>query len=569
MGEEESTRDQSSTETTKLHEAIAIISSIISVSHSIKVFSAKWQSIRYRVEELFSNLTAIKNWESTDSFSLPIILDSILATLYKCDSLAKQCLELSYTGKLLMQSDLDIVSAKLDAHIKNIYDIYAVGLLAQSDAAIVVSRPGVSSSRDDMRFYIVDLLSRFKIGSTDMKKQALVAFNDVIQEDERYLKIALELDNVIGFLVNFLDFKDGEIQEEAAKSVSLIAGFQSYKSVLIIAGMIAPLIRVLESGSEKSKEFSARCLMKVTESSDNAWSVSAHGGVTALLNICGKKNGDGELIGLACRVLKNLVEVAEIKRFVVEEGAISQFVDLAKSKDEVIKISSLDLLQTMASGDESIRELIIQGGGIRTLVRILDPKSSFSLKTRDMAFRGIVNICCNSLNLLINYGFMDHMLYFLRYGEVSVQELALKASFWLSGTSEEGKKAMGDAGFMPVLVKFLDSASTEIREIAAETISSMIMLPKNRKKFVQNDQNVRLLLQMLDPGKANAGNKKLLLSILMSLTSSNSARKKIANSGYLKNIEKLAEAEVSDAKKIVRKLTSNRLSSILNAFWHS
>ncbi|KAK4439247.1 hypothetical protein Salat_0259600 [Sesamum alatum] len=569
MGEES---DQSSAEKTRLHQAIVLISSLISLSNSIKVFPTKWQSIGNKLDELFSNLTAIENCQSTDNFSLSITLESILATLKNCDELGKQCSELSYSGKLLMQSDLDIVIAKIGAHIKSISDIYAMGLLTQSNA-IVVSRPSVSASRDDIKFYIVDLLSRFKIGSTGMKKQALVAFNEVIQEDDRYLKIALELDTFVNFLVNFLDLKDSEIQEESAKAVSLIAGFESYKSVLIGAGVIAPLIRVLESGSDRSKTFAARCLMKVTENSDNVWSVSAHGGVTVLLKICGNTGEhDGELVGLACGVLKNLVGVEEIRRFVVEEGAILEFVNLLRSKNEVIKICSVDLLQAMACGDESIRYMIIQGGGIRAIVRALDPRSSFSTKTREVAFRGIVNICCSSeksLNLLVNYGFMDHILYFLRYGEVPVQELALKAAFWLSGTSEEGKKLMGDAGFMPVLVKFLDSNSLEIREVAAETLSSMIIVPRNRKRFMQNDQNVGLLLQMLDPMDINTGNKKLLLSILMSLTSSNSARKKIANSGYLKNIEKLAEAEVSDAKKIVKKLSSNRFRSILGGFWQS
>ncbi|KAL0353159.1 UNVERIFIED_CONTAM: hypothetical protein Sangu_0897200 [Sesamum angustifolium] len=547
MGEEKksTTRDQSSAEETRLHQAIVLISSLISLSHSIRVFPTKWQSIGNKLEELLSNLTAIGNCQSTDNFSLSVTLETIVATLNNCAELGKRCSELSYSGKLLMQSDLDIVSAKIDAHIQSISDIYAMGLLTQSNA-IVVSRPSVSASRDDIKFYIVDLLSRFKIGSSDMKKQALVAFNDVIQEDDRYLKIALELDSFVNFLVNFLDLKDSEIQEEAAKASSLIAGFESYKSVLIGAGIIAPLIRVLESGSDQSKKIRGK--------------------------ICGNTvEHDGELVGLACGVLKNLVGVEEIRRFVVEEGAILEFVNLLRSKNEVIKVCSVDLLQAMAYGDESIRDMI-QGGGIRAIVRALDPRSSFSTKTREVAFRGIVNICCSSdksLNLLINYGFMDHILYFLRYGEVPVQELALKAAFWLSGTSEEGKKVMGDAGFMPVLVKFLDSNSLEIREVAAETLSSMIIVPRNQKRFVQNDQNVGLLLQMLDPMEVNTGNKKLLLSILMSLTSSNSARKKIANSGYIKNIEKLAEAEVSDAKKIVKKLSSNRFSSILGGFWQS
>lgn len=573
MGEEENRLlDQSSTEKPRLKQTILLISSLISISHSIKIFSAKWQSIRTKLEELSSNLTAIENCESSENLSLSIAVESISATLNNCDELAKRCLEFSYNGKLLMQSDLDILSAKLETHIKSLSDIYAVGLLSQT-YAIIVSRPSVSASRDDIKFYISDLLSRLKIGSSEMKKQALVAFNEVIEEDERYVKTAVELDGFISFVVNLLDLQETEIQEEAVKSLSLIAGFQSHKSVLISAGIVAPLIRVLESGSELSKELAARCLMKVTENSDNVWSVSAHGGVPALLKICSDdSNCGGELIALCCGVLKNLVGVEEIKRFMVEEGAISELVELAGSKDEVIQIGSLDLLQTMAYRDASIREVIIREGGIRALVRILDPKSSVSTKTREVAFRGITNICVssvNSISILISHAFMDHILYFLRYGEVSVQELALKASFWLCGTSEEAKKVMGDAGFMPVLVKFLDSKSFEIREMAAETLSNMLIVAKNRKKFVQNDQNVGMLLQRLDPVEVNSGNKKLLLSILMSLTSSNSARKKIVSSGYLKNIEKLAEDEVSDAKKIVRKLSSNRFRSILGGFWHS
>lgn len=49
---------------------------------------------------------------------------------------------------------------------------------------------------------------------------------------------------------------------------------------------------------------------------------------------------------------------------------------------------------------------------------------------------------------------------------------------------------------------------------------------------------------MLDLEQAYLGNKKLLLSILKSLTGYHNARKKIANSRYLITIKRLAEAEV-------------------------
>ncbi|CAN4083942.1 unnamed protein product [Withania somnifera] len=559
---------ESSAGKSRIRQEIEFISSIISLSYSIKVFTVKWQSIRNKLEELLSNLSAIENCDSTENYPpLCSSLQAITATLKNCHELSRHCMEFSYSGKLLMQSDLDIVSSKLDNHIRSISEIYSLGLLTQS-YAIVVPRPSVGASRDDIKFYIRDLLSRLKIGSSEMKKQGLIALNEVIQEDDRYVKVAIEIDSLVSVLVGFLDLQEDNLQEEAAKALSVIAGFQSFRGGLVSAGIIAPLIRVLECGNGLSKEFAARCLQKLTENSDNAWSISAHGGVTVLLKICIEGS---ELVGSVCGVLKNLVGVEEIKRFMIDEGAVSVFIKLARSKDEVTQISSIDFLQTMASGDESTRQMIMKEGGIRALARVLDPKSSSSSKAREMALRGIVNLCftsVNSVNILLNHGFMDYILYFLRHGDGSLQELALKAAFWLCGTSDEAKKLMGDAGFMPELVNFLDSKSFEVREMAAEILSSMMILPRNQKRFVQNDQNVGLLLQMLDPEQANFGNKKLLLSILMSLTSCHCARKKIANSGYLINIEKLAEAEVSDAKKIVRKLSSNRFRSIISGIWH-
>nr|GMD11446.1 vacuolar protein 8 [Ipomoea batatas] len=558
----------------RIRRALDLISTLISASHSIRPFAVKWQLIRNKLEELLSSLSAVENCDdySGENSQLFAAVNAISGTLESCLDLASRCADLSYGGKLQTQSDLDIVSAKLDGHIKNLAEIYARGLLSQG-YAIVVSKPGLSASRDDMKFYISDLLSRLKIGCKEMKKQALIAFNEVIQEDDRYVKVAIEIDNFVGVLVNFLDFhEDDIIQEEASKAVSVIAGFQAYRGVLIRIGIIGPLIRALESGSDLSKEYATRCLQKVTENSDNAWSVSAQGGVTVLLKMCSNSDCRGELVALACGVLRNLVGVEEIKRFMVEEGAIPSFIKLVRLKDEVTQICAIEFLQCVASGDESTRQMVIREGGVGALVNVLDPKSLFSSKTREVALRGIMNLCSSSasfVTVLLSYGFVDHVLYFLRYGEGSIQEVALKAAFWLCGTSEESKKAIGDAGVMPELVRFLDSESYEVREMAAETLSSLVVVPGNRKRFVQNDQNVVLLLQMLDPQEARFGNKKLLLSILLPLTSCNTARKKIVNSGYLNHIEKLAEADVSDAKKIVRKLSTSRFKNILSGIWHS
>ncbi|PHT98913.1 hypothetical protein BC332_32161 [Capsicum chinense] len=208
-----------------------------------------------------------------------------------------------------------------------------------------------------------------------MKKQGLIALNEIIQDDDRSVKVAVEIDN----------------------RVTILRG-------LISSGIIAPLISVLEYGKiGLSKKFAAKCLMKLTENSDSSWSISAHGGVTIFLKICIEGGGD---------------EVS--------------------SKDEVIQISSTDFVQTMASMDESTRQIIMKESGIRALGHVLDPKSSSLYKSREMTLRRIVNwyfSLVNSVNIPLNYGFMYHILYFLGHGDGSIQELALNVTFWLCGIS--------------------------------------------------------------------------------------------------------------------------------------
>ncbi|KAF2305106.1 hypothetical protein GH714_001815 [Hevea brasiliensis] len=505
--------------------------------------------LRNKLEELNTSLIAIANCDSTQNPILSGLVSAIILAANNCYDLARSCVDLSYSGKLLMQSDLDVMAAKFDRLLKNLSGICTAGVLTQG-FAIVVSKPGLNACKDDMRFYVRDLLTRMKIGDTEMKRQALVNLHEVVVEDERYFRVIVEVGDIVHILVNLLDSPEIGIQEEAAKVVSLISGFDSFKPVLVGSGVIGPLVRVLEIGSELGKEAAARSLQKLTEKSDNAWSVSAHGGVTALLKICASadsnKNSLVQLLG---------------------------FIKLARSRGEAVQISSIEFLQNIASGDESVRQLVVREGGIRALVHLLDPKISSTYKFREIALRAIENLCFSSkscINILTNYGFLDQLLFFLRNGDVSIRELALKVSFKLSGTSEEAKKAMGDTGFMSEFVRFLDAKSFEVREMASEALTGMVSVPKNRKIFVQDDRNIGFLLQLLDQEEANSsGNKKFLISILISLTSSNNGRRKIVNSGYLKNIEKLAEAEVSDAKRLVRKLSTNRFRSMLNGLWHS
>ncbi|RWR90887.1 vacuolar protein 8 [Cinnamomum micranthum f. kanehirae] len=559
------------TEEFSLRRSIEFISSLISLSYSIRVFPTKWLSIRTKLEQLNSGLIAAENCSFDDNSVFSDLVQSIQSTATECHDLARCCVDLTYSGKLLMQSDLDVVSSKFDLQLKDLKRIYTTGIITFA-YAIVVSRPGIGASYSDLKFYVRDLYTQMKVGDLKMKKGALISLCEVLQDDDRYVKIIAELGELVGLLVGFLEYEEACIQEKSAEAISTIAGFDSCKGELVGAGVIASLICVLEKGSNVGKESAAKALQKLTENLDNVWSVSAHGGVTVLLKIC--KDGDfsGELIGSACRVLRNLAGVDEIKRFMVEEGVISVFMKLMRSKDKIIQIGSIEFLQTMAYLDEPIQQKFSREGGTQSLIHFLDPASGSSLKTQAIALRAIDTLCLSSmdsLDIFMGTQFLNWVVSLMHNGDAIVQELAVKTAFHLCGISEETKKAMGDAGFIPVFISLLDSRSSEIREIAAAALSNLVSVRRNRKKFIQEDSNIICILQLLDLEKGKSGINKFLLPMLLSLTDSNTGRRKIVNSGSLKHLKKLAEAEVTEAKRIMKRLSENRLLSMLNGIWNS
>ncbi|XP_052478799.1 uncharacterized protein LOC128034101 [Gossypium raimondii] len=229
---------------------------------------------------------AIENCGSSSAQNIEVffrLVASVLAAVNECHHLAIACMDISFSGKLLMQSYLDVILAKFDNYVKGLSEFYTARILSHG-FTIVVSRLGVSASKDDMRFYI---------------------------------------------RVQFLDSSEIEIHREASNIVNLISGFYLYK---------------------------------------------AHGGMTVVLKLCPNGYFRGELIGPACVVLKKL-RVLWLKK---------------------------ELYQ-------------------------------------------------NSSSL-----FIDRLLFYLRNGEVLVQESTLKVTSRLCYASEEAKKVIGDASFIPELVKLLD-----------------------------------------------------------------------------------------------------------------
>ncbi|XP_078157976.1 uncharacterized protein LOC144553610 [Carex rostrata] len=542
--------------------ATELTESLIFASDSIRLFPAKWRSIKSRLEQLNSTISLLSEEQNQE---LKNLIEAILSTCNETRLLADQCRDDTYSrGNLFLRSELNVIISKIDCHISNLERVYASGVLTLTkSSAIVVSKPGPGATWDEIRFFLRDLFARLKIGDSEMCMQAMCMLNEALNEDERYVKIILVEAEGINLLINLIEFGDHDVIEEALEAISVIVRYECYSNTLVIHGIIAPLVKIIESGRLSNKERAASVLTKLTGNCNNAWSVSAQSGINILLKNCGDCDASRELIRLSCEILNNLNPIEEIKNFMLELNAVeilSRLVQMSNGQDEAMQIRVIELLTALSDGEPDVVEL---------LVSVLDPRlTQYTNKTREVALKSIEHLCFSSkklINKLIFSAFFDHILYFVRNCEVSGQQVMLKAACYLCRVSHEAKIQFGELGFMSDLVQIIESKVYEEHEMAAEALSGMISVQRNRKKFIQGESNVARILKVLISEEEKV--KKYLLLVLVQLSDSISGRRKIGACEYVNNLESLAQNNNPDAKRILKRISGNKFKGILNGIW--
>ncbi|CAM6123986.1 unnamed protein product [Calypogeia fissa] len=519
----------------------------------VKAFLGRWKTIRSRLLQLPALLNELAQTPCFLQNSLILeLLESIVASLEEAKQLVDRCTQLSYVGKLQMQSNLDALAARLDLHIHDGQLMLKSGVLKQAPVVPTMATP--ETSREAMRWTMKDLLARLQIGNTESKQKALDTLVDLMHDDDKNV-LFVASQGGIPALVHLLDVSLPSLREKAASAICSLALNDSCEHLVVSEGSIAPLVRLLDSGSPLAKEKAASALQGLAYTVENARAVAAHGGIPALIELC--RIGTPATQAAAAGAIRNLAGVVEIRPSVAEEGAIPIMISLITSGTAVAQEHAAAALQNLALSDDRMRQAISKEGGIQPLLRYLD--STTSPRAREIIVEALRNIAASPANSesLIEAGFLPRLVSVLRSGPLTAQQSAAETVCYLA-QSEVSKQALGEAGIIPPLVRMLDAKTSCAQEFAAQALSRLLQVESNCKEFMYEEQGIPGLVQLLDIRNTTIA-KQFPISALTALVGSAKCRKQMVVAGACVHLRALADTDVAGSKRLLERLERGKL----------
>ncbi|KAL0428934.1 UNVERIFIED_CONTAM: hypothetical protein Sradi_0519400 [Sesamum radiatum] len=361
----------------------------------------------------------------------------------------------------------------------------------------------------------------------------------------------------IAALVQLLTATSPRIREKTVTVICSLAESGSCENWLVTEGVLPPLIRLVESGSAVGKEKATISLQRLSMSSETARSIVGHGGVRPLIEIC--RTGDSVSQAAAACTLKNISAVPEARQALAEEGIVKVMINLL---DCGILLGSkeyaAECLQNLTSSNDDLKRSVISEGGLRSLLAYLD--GPLPQESAVGALRNLVGLV--SMEILISIGLLPRLVHVLRSGSLGAQQAAASAICRIC-SSTEMKRAVGEAGCIPFLVRMLEAKANNVREVAAQAVASLMTVAHNCRDIKKDDKSVPNLVALLDPSPHNTA-KKYAVACLTLLSSSKKCKKLMISYGAIGYLKKLTEMDIPGAKKLLERLERGKLKSLFS-----
>ncbi|KAK7295000.1 hypothetical protein RJT34_17902 [Clitoria ternatea] len=525
-------------------------------AREVKGFPVRWKMIISKLEQIPSRLSDLS---SHPCFSKNALckeqLQAVSRTVKEAIELAELCMKEKYEGKLQMQSDLDALAGKLDLNLRDCGLLIKTGVLGEATLPLAVPS-SVAESDAAAHNSIRELLARLQIGHLEAKHRALDSVVEAMKEDEKTVLAVLGRSNIAA-LVQLLTATSPKIREKTVTVICSLAESGSCENWLVSEGVLPPLIRLVESGSAVGKEKATISLQRLSMSAETARAIVGHGGVRPLVELC--QTGDSVSQAAAACTLKNISAVPEVRQALAEEGIVRVMINLLNCGILLgSKEYAAECLQNLTANNENLRRSVISEGGVRSLLAYLD--GPLPQESAVAALRNLVGSV--SEETLVSLGLIPRLVHVLKSGSLGAQQAAA-AAICRACSSTNMKKLVGEGGSIPLLVKMLEAKSNSGREVAAQAISSLMVVSQNCRQVKKDEKSVPNLVQLLDPSPQNTA-KKYAVSCLGSLSSSKRCRKLMISYGAIGYLKKLTEMDIPGAKKLHERLERGKLRSLFS-----
>lgn len=368
-------------------------------------------------------------------------------------------------------------------------------------------------------------------------------------------------------MTGLLDFNDQPlIREQAVSAVAILAASSDEsRKIIFEEGGLGHLLRILETGSMPLKEKAAMAIEAITGDPDNGWAISAYGGVSVLIEAC--RCGSQVTQTHAVGAIRNVAGVEDIKMALAEEGVVPVIIHLIVSGSSAAQEKAANTIAILASSGGYFRDLIIQEKGLQRLMHLIQDLSSSD--TIEHVLRAISSLSVSDSTAQVlssSTVLIIHLGEFIKHGNMTLQQISASLLANLS-ISDRNKRAI--ASCMGSLVKLMESPKpVGLQEAGALALLSLLTARWNKKELVRDEKSLMKLVQMLDP-KYELIDKKFPVMLVNALLSGRSGgcRRRLLDAGACQHLQKLAEMEVSGAKKALQRLSGISLKSMFSRTW--
>ena len=267
-------------------------------------------------------------------------------------------------------------------------------------------------------------------------------------------------------LISMLEAEEtgGVAQEFAAAALAELAMLSDNRASIVGDGGIAPLVALLRSGGDMGKRHAAAALARLARGADATQAMIAQAG--AVSPLVGLLSGDrgGAAQEEAAGALYELADNAGNRVAITDCDGIGPLVSLLGNTN----------LQTREHAEGGLVRLSIENSN-----RVLIIKQLVSMlydSGKEQAAAALANLASDSVGnrvSIVEAGGIRPLLALLENSSSKAKENAVMAIAHLAHQSEERQTAISEAGGVPLLVNVLISSSNNVKETAVAQLCSL------------------------------------------------------------------------------------------------